>query len=57
MMKKWIATNNEIVGRKKGSRRGFGGHTQTGKEHEMINETIHTCKAFWKSYWGSVVSI
>jgi hypothetical protein len=35
MMKKWIEKKDEILEQKKGSRRGIGGHTQTGKEHEM----------------------
>jgi hypothetical protein len=40
MMKKWIATKNEIAEQKKGSRRGFGGYTQTSKEHEMELELM-----------------
>jgi hypothetical protein len=35
MMKKWIEKKDEISEQKKGSWRGIGGHTQTGKEHEM----------------------
>jgi hypothetical protein len=40
MMKKWIQKKDEISGQKKGSRRGIGVHTQTGKEHAMELELM-----------------